>query len=184
MPRPHKCRRIACRAEASVFKPSGVPGRQLDEVELGLDQLEALRLADLEGLYHDEAAKDMGVSRATFGRVLEDARHKVADALVNGKMLVIKGGVVTMTSKRVFECRDCGHRFEVAYGTGRPAECPSCQGGNFCRAADDCGAGGDSRGGGQGRCRRMRRRRRGGSGQMTGAGSATEAGASDEEKTS
>ena len=184
MPRPRKCRRIAFGMVSNVFKPSGVPGRRLDEVELGFDELEAIRLADLEGLYHDEAAKDMGVSRATFGRVLEEARHKVADALVNGKMLVIIGGVVTMTSRRVFECRDCGHRFEVPYGTGRPVECPSCQSGNFCRAGDDRGWGGDGRGAGQGRCRRMRRRGRGGSGQMTGMGPATERGSVDQEKRS
>jgi hypothetical protein len=128
---------------------------------LGLDELEALRLADFLGLYHDEASKDMGVSRATFGRVLEQARHKVADALVNGKILSIKGGVVTMKGKRVFECKDCGHRFEVAYGTGRPGACPSCKGVNFCRADDDRGHGGE----GHGQCRRVRRCRRGGAGQ-------------------
>jgi len=163
-----------------VFKPSGVPGRQLGEVELGLDEFEAIRLADLEGLYHDEAAKDMGVSRATFGRMVEAARHKVAEALVNGKMLVIKGGVVTMTTKRVFECKSCGQRFDVPHGTGRPTDCPSCRSNDFCRAVDERGAGGAGREAGQGRCRRMRRRRCGGSARTTGGAK----GAPDEERTS
>jgi len=184
MPRPHKCRRIAYEADATVFKPSGVPGRQLDEVELGLDEFEAIRLADLEGLYHDEAAKHMGVSRATFGRMVEAARHKVAEALVNGKMLVIQGGVVTMTTKRVFECKDCGHRFEVAFGTGRPTDCPSCRSNNFCRAADDRGGCAGAREASEGRCRRTRRRRHGGSAQGMGAARGGRGAAPDEEKAS
>ena len=61
----------------------------LDEVVLTLDELEALRLADLEGLYHDRAAERMGISRTTFGRILSEARKKVADALVGGKVLGI-----------------------------------------------------------------------------------------------
>jgi len=56
MPRPHKCRQIAGPPTATAFKPLGVPGRLLDVVELRLDELEALRLADFEGLYHDAAA--------------------------------------------------------------------------------------------------------------------------------
>ena len=77
-----------------VFKPAGIPGRFLEEVVLGLDGLEALRLAGLEGLYHEAAAARMGVSRATFGRIVEDARRRVAEALVEGKLLRIEGGPV------------------------------------------------------------------------------------------
>ncbi|RUM87792.1 MAG: hypothetical protein DSZ24_05330 [Thermodesulfatator sp.] len=62
-----------------------------EAVRLALDELEALRLADLEGLYQEEAAKRMGVSRATFGRILERARKKVAEALVMGKGIKIEG---------------------------------------------------------------------------------------------
>ncbi len=94
MPRPRCCRRIAGEPPAGIFKPAGIPGRFLEEVVLGLDGLEALRLADLEGLYHEEAATRMGVSRATFGRIVEDARRRVAEALVEGKLLRIEGGPV------------------------------------------------------------------------------------------
>ena len=94
MPRPCCRRRIAGAPPAGVFKPAGIPGRFLEEVVLGLDGLEALRLADLEGLYQEEAAARMGVSRATFGRIVAEARRRVAEALVEGKLLRIEGGPV------------------------------------------------------------------------------------------
>lgn len=75
-----------------LFKPAGVPGSALDRILLSLDEFEALRLADYEGLYHEAAALRMGVSRQTFGRILEGARRKVADVLVNGRALLISGG--------------------------------------------------------------------------------------------
>jgi predicted DNA-binding protein (UPF0251 family) len=94
MPRPCCRRRIAGAPPAGVFKPAGIPGRFLEEVVLGLDGLEAIRLADLEGLYQEEAAARMGVSRATFGRIVAEARRRVAEALVEGKLLRIEGGPV------------------------------------------------------------------------------------------
>ncbi len=95
MPRPCKCRFIGCQPKARCFKPRGVPACELQVVELGLDELEALRLADLEGLYQEAAAERMGISRATFGRLVSEARGKVADALLNGKMLVFAGDRVS-----------------------------------------------------------------------------------------
>jgi predicted DNA-binding protein (UPF0251 family) len=55
-----------------------------------MDELETIRLADFEGLYHEQAAEQMNISRATFGRILDSARRKVADAIINGKALNIK----------------------------------------------------------------------------------------------
>jgi len=89
MPRPKKCRSIGCNPRVDYFKPRGIPIFRLEETGLDMDELEALRLADCEGLYHEEAAVKMNVSRATFGRILNNARHKVADAIVNGKALKI-----------------------------------------------------------------------------------------------
>jgi predicted DNA-binding protein (UPF0251 family) len=74
----------------TFFKPRGVPMTELDHVELSLDEFEALRLADLEEKYHQDAAEGMDVSRTTFGRVLSSARGKVADAIVNGKAVIIR----------------------------------------------------------------------------------------------
>lgn len=79
---------------AGRYEPVGVSRGSGQEVELSLDEVEALRLADLEAIYHEEAATAMGVSRSTYGRVLESARHKVALALWGGMALVIDGGTI------------------------------------------------------------------------------------------
>jgi len=63
---------------------------QLEEISLSLDELEAIRLADYEGRYHEEAATEMKVSRATFGRILNKAHGKIAEAIVYGKALRIE----------------------------------------------------------------------------------------------
>lgn len=72
------------------FKPCGRPGRGLETVTLRADELEALRLADLEGLYQEDCAVRMGISRTTLSRTLARARRKVTDALLNGKRLVVE----------------------------------------------------------------------------------------------
>ncbi|HBA54985.1 DUF134 domain-containing protein [Syntrophorhabdus aromaticivorans] len=90
MSRPKKCRCIGCKPSALFFKPTGIPMVHLEQVYLDLDEFEALRLADLEGLYHKEAAARMNVSRPTFSRIISRARQKVADAIINGKALVIE----------------------------------------------------------------------------------------------
>ncbi len=77
---------------------------------LTLDEFEAIRLADGEGLYQEEAAERMGVSRATFGRIVEAARRKVAQVLVEGKALRIEGGRVHTMQAGPFRCKRCGMR--------------------------------------------------------------------------
>jgi predicted DNA-binding protein (UPF0251 family)/predicted Fe-Mo cluster-binding NifX family protein len=89
MVRPRKCRNINITPEVTYFKPRGVPMRELTEVYLPLEGLEAVRLSDLEGLSHDAAAQQMHVSRQTFGRILSSARNTVARALVGGLALRI-----------------------------------------------------------------------------------------------
>jgi len=98
MPRPFCPRRIGWRPGISRFFPEGFsrPHHAPDIITLNLDELEAIRLADLEGIYQEQAAEKMGVSRPTFARILESGRKKVAEALVNGKGLVIEGGPVEM----------------------------------------------------------------------------------------
>jgi predicted DNA-binding protein (UPF0251 family) len=132
VPRPLKCRRVGFVPEAVYFKPAGVPGRELLEVVLTLDELEALRLADLEGLYQEEAAARMEVSRQTFGNVVAAARRKAADCLVNGKMLRIEGGAVSAAG-RGFSCQACRHRWSISFGEGRPRRCPACEGSDIRR---------------------------------------------------
>lgn len=159
MARPFCCRRIAREPQSNYFKPRGVSLASLEEVTMTVDEFEALRLADLEGLYQEQAAEQMEISRATFGRIVESAHRKVADALVGGKALKIEGGEVAMLGQRMFRCNDCRHSWSVPYGTGRPPECPQCRSVNICRAAEERGSG-RGRGGGMraGRCRRLRAR--------------------------
>lgn len=97
MVRPRKCRRVGTAPDVTYFKPRGVPLSELNEVHLSVDGYEALRLADLQGLKHEDAAAQMQVSRQTFGRVLSQARQTVADALVSGFALRIRGGDYTLS---------------------------------------------------------------------------------------
>ncbi|MBN1283639.1 MAG: DUF134 domain-containing protein [Proteobacteria bacterium] len=94
MPRPFKFRRVGWTLMHDYFKPRGIPLSDLQEVILRLDEIEAMRLADIEGLYHEEAAAKMNVSRQTFDRILNSAHRTVAGALINGKAIRIEGGNV------------------------------------------------------------------------------------------
>ena len=89
MARPLKCRQISCNPATNYFKPAGIPLRDLEEVVLKMDEIEAMRLTDLEGRYQLDAAEQMGVSRQTIGNILNSAHANVADALLNGKALRI-----------------------------------------------------------------------------------------------
>lgn len=89
MPRPCKRRKICLELKAVYFKPRGIPMDALDEVVLEVDELEAVRLADLEGMYQEDAAKKMNISRQTFGNIIARARAKIAEALIRGKALKI-----------------------------------------------------------------------------------------------
>ena len=92
MPRPCRCRRIRCKPDTNYFKPRGIPLDVLEEINLTLDELEAIRLADLGELYQEDAAKKMNVSRQTFGNIINSAHKKIADALLNAKALKIQRG--------------------------------------------------------------------------------------------
>ena len=98
MSRPCRCRRIRCKPDTNYFKPRGIPLDMLEEVNLSLDELEAVRLADLEGLYQEDAAKKMDISRQTFGNIINSAHKKIADVLLNAKALKIEGGKVRRVS--------------------------------------------------------------------------------------
>lgn len=118
MPRPPIPRFVEHLPNATYFKPVGVPMRALQEVALTVDELEALRLKDLEGLEQEEAARQMGVARTTFRRVLVGARAKVASALVEGKAIRIAGGPF----RTRWTCPYCGsHSGEPAAGASDSA---------------------------------------------------------------
>ncbi|RPI22945.1 MAG: DUF134 domain-containing protein [Acidobacteria bacterium] len=100
MSRPFCCRRINGSPAAAIFKPVGIPLRELEEVVVTLDEFEAVRLAHLEGLYQEQAAEQMKVSRPTFSRIIDSAHRKISDALVHGKALRIEGGPVRIEGRR------------------------------------------------------------------------------------
>ena len=92
MPRPRLCRRVYFNPSVTYFKPRGVRLRDLNESILTIDELESVRLKDLEGLEQETAAKKMNISQPTFHRLILPARRKISDALINGKAIKFEGG--------------------------------------------------------------------------------------------
>jgi predicted DNA-binding protein (UPF0251 family)/predicted Fe-Mo cluster-binding NifX family protein len=105
MPRPTCRRRVGFIPDVTYFKPQGVPMRALEEVLVGHDEVEAIRLKNLIGLSQEEAASQMGVSQPTFHRLLLSAHQKLADAVVNGKAMRIEGGNVMPVGGLPGPCR-------------------------------------------------------------------------------
>ena len=103
---------------------------------LAIDEFEAVRWKDLEGLEQETAAGQMGISQPTFHRILSSARRKIADALVNGKAIRIEGGFFKTAGPRKFQCPKCGHGGEIPLGTGRPPDCPRCRQASLRRAGE------------------------------------------------
>lgn len=99
MPRPRRLRRVFSRPGVTYFKPAGIRMIDLEEIILTMDEFEAIRLKDHEGLEQNQAAKKMDISQPTFQRIYESARKKIADVLVNGKAIRIEGGPYRMMSR-------------------------------------------------------------------------------------
>jgi predicted DNA-binding protein (UPF0251 family) len=121
------------------FKPMGVRGQELEQIQLTLDEFEAFRLADFVGLMHAEAADEMGISRSTFSRLIEKARKKIADFIVQGKWLTIDGGSVHFRYN-IIRCNNCGHMFRIDI-SNTITECPACQSKNLINLAGGFGHG-------------------------------------------
>ena len=105
MPRPTCPRRVGFTPSTTYFKPAGTPMGVLEEVLLGRDELEAIRLKNLVGLSQEQAASQMGVSQPTFHRLLVSAHQKLTDAVINGKALRIEGGNVMTADIQAGPCR-------------------------------------------------------------------------------
>jgi predicted DNA-binding protein (UPF0251 family) len=90
MPRPkiHRCVRF--KPNVHYFKPQGIPLRMLEEVVLRADELEALKLYDIDRLEQTQAAKKMKISQPTFARILDSAYKKIAEAIAKGKAIRIE----------------------------------------------------------------------------------------------
>jgi predicted DNA-binding protein (UPF0251 family) len=132
--RPTHCRSVQDLPKVTCFRPEGIPHEELQSILLTVDELEAIRLADKEGFYQADAALQMNVSRPTFGRILESAHKKVAEAIVEGKQLCIQGGVIRSLCDSIHTdrpdicvCPECG--VELPHRKGEPCRetsCPQC----------------------------------------------------------
>lgn len=107
MPRPKKYRKVNCSPSAYYFKPRAISLSELEEIILEADELESLRLADLNAYSHEKSAEQMKISRATFGRIIELARFKLADAILNGKAIKISEELPARLKNKKTECNEC-----------------------------------------------------------------------------
>jgi Predicted DNA-binding proteins len=106
----------------------GIPAKTLQGVRLSVEEVEAIRLKDLEGLGQEECAEKMRISRPTFHRILEVGRRKLADGLINGKAIQIEGGNFGLPQSH-FKCNNDGHEWDVPFETlanKAPLACPVC----------------------------------------------------------
>ena len=127
MTRPKCCRKIGCMPDVNYYKPRGIPSSLLEEVVLTLDEFEALKLADSDGLYQEQAAIKMDVSRQTFGRIIDSAHKKIADVLIHGKALKIEGGDVEIRNIKNSKGKKCNRLSENSFDKEDQIECPNCK---------------------------------------------------------
>lgn len=135
MARPTKWRRIENMPTVPYFIPSDTDTEEIPKRLLKLEELEAVRLKDLDGLEQGECAEKMGISRPTFQRILLSAREKIADSLVNGKVIHIQGGNFTQNICPV-TCEDCGREWSESFENMASIKsgsytCPGCQSANI-----------------------------------------------------
>ena len=120
MPRPRKWRTVCCLPESTAFGPLGSAHCPEQEVVMAVDEYETIRLIDLEGLTQEECAAQMNIARTTVQRIYNDGRKKLADVLVNGRVLRIEGGDYRLCGDGPRGCGRCGrgHRFGHGFGRG------------------------------------------------------------------
>jgi uncharacterized protein len=139
MPRPQKERIIKEPPVFTEFKPMGMPTRLIKSIILSLDEYEALRLSDFAGFSQEEAAEEMDISRPTFTRLIESARKKMAEMLIQGKRLLIEGGNIHFRHN-IIRCLSCGHMFNIKIEASIE-NCPACGSDNLNNLAGGFGHG-------------------------------------------
>jgi len=115
MPRRKRHRLVTREPPVSVYKPAGIPAKKLEEILITIDEFEAIRLADFEGMSQRDASTIMQVSQPTFNRILSSARSKIAKGIVQGFVLRIEGGrYVLADGSGILECLDCGASMDMS----------------------------------------------------------------------
>ncbi len=131
------------------FRPIWMRANYRQAIVINLEEYEALRLIDYEKMIHEQAAVTMNVSRPTFTRMYESARHKMSTALVEGRSLLIEGGNV-LVQKSHWYCESCFHKFSIEEAQDKTAlSCPKCKSQQLL-SLNDCFMSGCNR------CRRCR----------------------------
>ncbi len=110
MPRPMKWRKVCCLPESNKFGPLDSPAGAINYVNMTVDEYETIRLIDLEGFTQEECAKQMNVARTTVQGIYIEARKKLAESLVNGKVLLIEGGEYRLCDELGNGCGQGCHR--------------------------------------------------------------------------
>jgi predicted DNA-binding protein (UPF0251 family)/DNA-directed RNA polymerase subunit RPC12/RpoP len=123
--KPRKIRDVSLPPKVVFFKPKGIPLREIEIVNLTIDEYEAVRLADYEDFKHYEAAEKMNISRPTFTRLLESAHKKISTSIVEGKAIRIEGGDFKFSNK-VFQCRRCGQLQNLQSKEDEKSNCSNC----------------------------------------------------------
>ena len=139
MARPEKNRNVLMPPSFNNFKPVGIKMTNMEQILLTLDEYEALRLADYDGLEHSEAAEKMNISRPTFTRLITKTRQKIAEFIVEGKALQIEGGSVHFSQNMIL-CLNCENRYQVSLNKKEYA-CPECGSKKFEDLAQSFGHG-------------------------------------------
>jgi predicted DNA-binding protein (UPF0251 family) len=122
MPPRKRRRKVFREPPVSVYKPAGIPARELEEILITVDEFEAIRLSDFKGMNQREASTVMHVSQPTFNRILSSARNKIARGLVEGSVLRIEGGNYVLGDGSGFlKCMSCEARVDP-----ESKSCPKC----------------------------------------------------------
>ena len=124
MARPIKCRKVEFFPGTTYFMPSGKEKQEVKEIKLKIEELEAMRLKDIEGLTQQECADEMEISRQTFQNIIDSGRKKVALALTEGLAINIKGGNFAFSFCEI-KCKSCNKTYGINYIKDKN-ECPSC----------------------------------------------------------
>jgi uncharacterized protein len=126
MPRPKKWRIVSSIPTIKVFGPLGTNVEETELVMMSVEEYESIRLMDLDGLDQNECAKKMMVARSTFQRIYTSAKKKMANCVVNGKVLKVEGGNYTLNICKMF-CSNCGYEWEEKFEEiDENIKCPNC----------------------------------------------------------
>lgn len=124
MARPIKSRKVEFLPETTYFVPLGKEKQDIEQTVLKVEELEAMRLKDIEGLTQQECADEMEISRQTFQNIIDSGRKKIAIALTEGRTINIKGGNYAFSFCKL-KCNTCNKTYDINFEKDKDT-CPSC----------------------------------------------------------